>query len=168
MKELTYICLVCSLFILLISCSFTPKDSPQSFIGKKLIVDKNWDSTFDSIFLQKELVLVSYVDSNECTPCALERFQYIQANSHKLEESNIATILIFWGSPQKDIMDFLTRYHNAYPIIWDINKTFKTTNHVLNNPVFQDFIIDSTRKIRWIGYPFFDKETWECCKKAIQ
>ena len=95
MKELTYICLVCSLFILLISCSFTPKDSPQSFIGKKLIVDKNWDSTFDSIFLQKELVLVSYVDSNECTPCALERFQYIQANSHKLEESNIATILIF-------------------------------------------------------------------------
>ena len=142
MKELTYICLVCSLFILLISCSFTPKDSPQSFIGKILIVDKNCDSTFDSIFLQKELVLVSYVDSNECTPCALERFQYIQANSHKLEESNIATILIFWGSPQKDIMDFLTRYHNAYPIIWDINKTFKTTNHVLNNPVFQDFIID--------------------------
>ena len=142
--------------------------TPKYFIGKELIFNAKSEAMVDSLLKENKFVLVSYVDSSACTPCALDKYNVTQVYSDSLQAYHVATMFLFYGSPQPDITLFLQRQQNRFAIAWDTEKDFKHKNRLLADPLYHDFIIDSSKKIIWISSPFFDSKTWEYCRQAMK
>ena len=151
------------------SCSHSGStdENPNSFIGRKLYFSKQGQEIIDSVLKASDYMLVSYVDSSSCTPCAMQKYRYIQAHHKDLEGIGISTMFVFFGKPRPDILDFLKMQRNTFPTTWDTEQSFKTDNRLLSDPVFHDFIIDKTGEIIWISNPFLNEKSWEYCRQAV-
>ena len=68
--------------IVLLSCGKKKNVYPEleAFIGKEIIFsDKNFNTVGNKAF-KDQFLLISYVDSGNCTPCSLEKMQYMKTN----------------------------------------------------------------------------------------
>ena len=168
MKSPMLIILLLPLFFIAACNSPKAKEGiPEYFLGKELIFNPQGETVVDSLLREHDYLLVSYMDSTDCTPCSMDKFHVTQAHYKDLQEYDIAVVFIFYGTPQAEIISLLHQYHNTFAIVWDIKKEFKSDNNLLANPLYHDFIISSTRKIIWISNPFFDSHTWKYCQNAL-
>ena len=142
MKSPMLIILLLPLFFIAACNSPKAKEGiPEYFLGKELIFNPQGETVVDSLLREHDYLLVSYMDSTDCTPCSMDKFHVTQAHYKDLQEYDIAVVFI--------------------------KKEFKSDNNLLANPLYHDFIISSTRKIIWISNPFFDSHTWKYCQNAL-
>ena len=76
--------------IVLLSCGKKKNVYPEleAFIGKEIIFsDKNFNTVGNKAF-KDQFLLISYVDSGNCTPCSLEKMQYMKTNKRRLLDTH--------------------------------------------------------------------------------
>ena len=65
----------------------------EAFIGKEIIFsDKNFNTVGNKAF-KDQFLLIFYVDSGNCTPCRLEKMQYMKTNKRRLLDTHTGCLL---------------------------------------------------------------------------
>lgn len=123
-----------------------------------------------SDYLSKEIKIVVYADSTECTGCRLQldTWEYVISEFNKIAKDRFA-IFYFLETSNKEELLYVLGYdeelddeelddeqtvRSHYPIFFDPNGNFRALNNVSREVVF---IIDSKNKILYQGPPPFIK-----------
>ena len=66
----------------------------EAFIGKEIVFpDKSFKVIGNKVFKDRFL-LISYVDSGNCTPCALGKMQYMKTNKRQLLDAHTGILMV--------------------------------------------------------------------------
>ena len=107
--------------IVLLSCGKKKNVYPEleAFIGKEIIFsDKNFNTVGNKDFKDKFL-LISYVDSGNCTPCSLEKMQYMKTNKRRLLDTHTGVLMIVHEKDTFTVNEVFRQMHVSYPIFFD-------------------------------------------------
>ena len=139
----------------------------EAFIGKEIIFsDKNFNTVGNKAF-KDQFLLISYVDSGNCTPCRLEKTQYMKTNKRRLLDTHTGVLMIVHEKDTFTVNEVFRQMHVSYPIFFDSLGCFKKENGIFDNPLYQDFVIDRSNKVVWLGNPLRNKQSWQQYEKAI-
>lgn len=138
----------------------------SDYIGKPLILPpdsvlKLLDSDYGVSFLSDvDYKIISYINSDGCTPCHLH-LPYWKELSVRLDTFSNAiaeTLLIIKPDTVKKVVDFLRKAHYDHPVIIDSLGYFETINHLPTAPSLRTFLIDHKNRIIALGNPIEHEE----------
>lgn len=151
------------------SCNYNGKQliesNLKSFIGKEIIFSN--ELLIDSL-LENNYLLISYIDSMDCTPCSLQRVQTFRVNNTRLKDVNTNILLIVRDTNELIVHEILERMHIDFPVVFDKRGVFKSQNKLFDDAKYQDFVIDKSHKVIWLGSPFKDIDSWDLYNEMIQ
>ncbi|GHT65325.1 hypothetical protein AGMMS50239_24820 [Bacteroidia bacterium] len=140
----------------------------KSFLGSTIIFPENISITFEEITSSRDFVLISYIDSTDCTPCALKHIEVYKFYKDQLKNQfNTEILLLIQNNDEEGVKKMLSDIGVPFPFLLDIEKKFKSINNIPDNPTYQTLIVDEQRKIIWIGSPVENKKTWELYQKMM-
>ena len=89
----------------------------EAFIGKEIIFsDKNFNTVGNKAF-KDQFLLISYVDSGNCTPCRLEKMQYMKTNKRRLLDTHTGVLMIVHEKDTFTVNEVFRQMHVSYPIL---------------------------------------------------
>lgn len=155
-----------SLFGIIIFSCISEKKNPiekqaLSMLNQKISFD-NFDYK-DSSKLSSNLIIY-YLDSTQCTPCALENILLWRKFKKELKENDLNIIVI---SNDVRIYPLAKDMGIEYSILLDTANVFKTKYIKSEDLKLYTFVIDTNKKVIWIGNPLYDSQSWNMFNKFI-
>ena len=139
----------------------------EAFIGKEIVFpDKSFKVIGNKVFKDRFL-LISYVDSGNCTPCALGKMQYMKTNKRQLLDAHTGILMVVHEKDTFVVNEVFRQLHVSYPVFFDSLGCFKKENGIFDSPLYQDFVIDQSNKVIWLGNPLRNKQSWQQYEKMI-
>lgn len=176
------VCIVLSLFLLLLSCSYVDERGQQiekivrEWEGKTIIfpsnlkfisqgqeipslLDGNWD-----------YAIVSYTDSTGCTSCKLQldRWKDLIDRSDSIFGRNIIFLFVIHPLEREDLLRMLREYKFDYPICIDEDNLFDRQNDLPDDDLFRTFLLNKKRKVVAIGNPVYNPKIRDLYGDVIQ
>jgi hypothetical protein len=172
-KETRDCLLVCIWIFLAMSCGGNLRKenidpTAKALLGKTLVFSGNEESNYIRQTENSKYTLVSYIDSSDCTPCALQRIDVYKLYKDQLKNQFYTDILLIVQNTDRDaIENLLSEMSIRFPFLLDPEKKFKTENGIPDKPIYQTFIINEKKEIIWVGSPVETKESWTVYKKMM-
>ena len=136
------------------------RDYVAKFIGQELVLPSDtschlFGKSYGVNTLNTDYLIVSYIDTDGCTPCHL-RLPYWKELNYRLDTlSDIyaTTLLVIRPDTLDKVIDFLSRADYDYPIIVDTAGIWTNRNDLPEEKSLHCFLIDKEGKIIALGNP---------------
>lgn len=166
----------------LLSCGSKNENASQTalkevlvqYIGNELKLPSEsecllWDETSGLDDLDVDFMVVSYIDSEGCTPCHLH-LPYWKEFNERLERLSgaVATaVLIICPDTLEKVAQFLHTAAYDYPVIVDTTGKFSKLNKLPEEGFLRTFLIDRNRRILSVGNPIENDAMRRHCLQLI-
>ena len=115
----------------------------------------------DIVLWAKRNKIVLYLDSMNCTSCAFNEIRKWNMYSKELERLKTDIVIICNYSDVKAVLDVKEAVHVEFPVFFDADRRFKSTNNIPQDSMFHIFVVGFTNKVIWIGLPIRSSKSWE-------
>lgn len=124
--------------------------------------------SIDSIINSNNLHIIIYIDSSQCTPCAIDDIVLWEKYDDFLCDERLDITLIFGINNQQFISNLLSKDYINYPYIIDKKRALIKNNPFLLKEKFRTFIIDRKKTIIWLGTPLLSQKSWNLFTNLIK
>lgn len=104
-----------------------------SFMNKSIefaSLFSDYRNSLDTVLWAKRNKIVLYLDSMNCTSCAFNEIRKWNMYSKELERLKTDIVIICNYSDVKAVLDVKEAVHVGFPIFFDVDGRFKSTNHI--------------------------------------
>jgi hypothetical protein len=121
-------------------------------------------------YMQKQkYIVVIYIDSSECTPCALNHLNLWKKHRRELAQNETGILLIINNSDEDIIINTLKNEKISFYFLIDRGKKFKLRNREAfgfsNN---NTFVMDNNKNVIFNGSPIANEEKWKSFMKLLK
>lgn len=170
MNKKMYALFVC--LLLSLSCKENENSKEnilKSFLGKKFEFVNIKCCKYGDFKLDSRYKMILYIDSAECTSCALENNLLLWQNyKSQLNDFKIDLIIILNTSEEDKVKDFFELITTDYPIFLDNRGVLKKQNSLLQYIENKTFMVDNANRLVWIGSPIQNEKSWLIFQKMMQ
>lgn len=117
--------------------------------GLKCAIQSNSANKYD--LLNKNIKLVSYIDSIDCESCALGVLWHWTPVIDSMQSVDIPVIFILHTNKKESVGAYLKEIKFNYPVFYDKSGMFGKLNKIGKDKKFHTFLLDDENKIRAIG-----------------
>lgn len=135
-----------------------------SFMNKSIefaSLFSDYRNSLDTVLWAKRNKIVLYLDSMNCTSCAFNEIRKWNMYSKELERLKTDIVIICNYSDVKAVLDVKEAVHVEFPVFFDADRRFKSTNNIPQDSMFHIFVVGFTNKVIWIGLPIRSSKSWE-------
>ena len=119
--------------------------------------------------LAKPLKIVTYLDKNSCSECALKILLHWSKLLQELSGNSIGFIPVIYPSDTSELIDALEKLQIGFPLLYDIEDKFLDINKLRNAlAINRTFLLDSDNKIIVIGEPLASEKLWQVYKNTLK
>ena len=158
-------CIVVIALFILAACGPGKKKADTEvlkFLGTDFVTSENQKQLLDSLFQNKDYVLVLYLEPSQCVPCSLIKVTMFSYHADMLAESktDVCLLLSTQGNEEKEeILSRISQMDLFYAHLFDENNSSVSNNKYLKNPLCQTFVIDKNYRVIWVGNPIRSEES---------
>lgn len=152
--------------LLLISCQnkASKPTSDAKWLGSEVVLPNGvvFSAPTDSLWKNNTLHIIMYIDSTECTPCSVDNIIMWNKSEYEkyMSKYKIDILLVFGTTQETVVRELMANYSISYPYAIDKRRNLLRANDFLSDKKFHTFIVDSNRKIIWLGSPIYSEKTW--------
>ncbi len=118
--------------------------------------------------LVKQLKIVTYLDQNACTECALSILKQWELFLQDITEYNVGFIPVIYPQDQAELGNALEMLLIEFPLLYDTHDTFLKDNKIEKvHPINQTYLLDAKNKAIVVGEPIYSKALWEVYMETI-
>ena len=119
--------------------------------------------------LAKPLKIVTYIDKNSCSECALRILLHWSKLLEELSGDTVGFIPVVYPIDVIDLIEALNNLHIDLPLFYDIDDMFLKMNK-LEKALAKNrtFLLDSDNKIIVIGEPLASAKLWQLYKDVLE
>lgn len=135
-----------------------------SFMNKSIefaSLFSDYRNSLDTVLWAKRNKIVLYLDSMNCTSCAFNEMRKWNMYSKELERLKTDIVIICNYSDVKAVLDVKEAVHVGFPIFFDVDGRFKSTNHIPQDSMFHIFVVGFTNEVIWVGLPIYSNKSWK-------
>lgn len=166
---------MCISFLICFACQDQEiKRNIRLWLNKKIIlpVKLHYTPEIDSIWnnlLSHKYKIMTVVDSNTCTDCHLNLYEWKKLIQEIDSITNNTAFLFIIHSKDYALVNIIKEKNKFnYPIIYDYDNKIGKLNNFSHDPRFQTFLLDSNNKVILLGNPTKNPYMWDLYKKIIQ
>lgn len=171
--------LIIGLFISVCSCNESGiKEEMSQILGQHIIIpydklEKRECSYFgDRYNVEKCFMLVVYTDGNQCAPCEISSFSYMEkVNRNDSLWKKLRKIYIFDVKPNNAASLYmeLCKMRIEQDVFFDTCGVFRKSNPIIpDSKLFHSFILDNDGNVKLIGNPFKNEKLKTIMSTIIQ
>lgn len=156
MKKQTTL-IILSLFLALSCNKIKLTNDINNYLGQEIKIPNGLECAIQSDLtnrydlLNKNIKLVSYIDSIDCESCALGVLWHWTPVIDSMQAMDIPVIFILNTNKKESVADYLKEIKFNYPVFYDKSGMFGKLNKIGKNKKFHTFLLDDKNKIRAIG-----------------
>ncbi|MDR2586137.1 MAG: hypothetical protein LBC84_07980 [Prevotellaceae bacterium] len=119
--------------------------------------------------LAKPLKIVTYIDKNSCSECALRILLHWNSLLQELSDVSVGFIPVIYPNDISELVDVLQTMQIDFPLLYDTENVFLKMNKLNRTlAVNRTFLLDSNNKIIVIGEPLASERLWMVYKNALK
>ncbi len=130
------------------------------YMGQRLVLPSDslcslLDRSYGLDFIDADFLIVSYIDTDGCTPCHLH-LPYWKALNERLDTLSTVyatSVLIIRPDTLDKVIDFISQANYDYPVIIDTLGRFTEMNRMPDIPTLHTYLVDNNHIIRGLGNP---------------
>jgi hypothetical protein len=160
------------LFISLYSCRSTGETEKEikQFLNSKVdLPDKLVQQLHQT---RSNYHLVVYLNAENCVPCSLSKFTTLNHYKDDFEKFNTDMVLIVdesEGKNKEQIEDFFSDMRIRNLLFFDEDNYLLDKNPIIStNHLCRAFIVDTSMKVIWIGYPHANAKSIERYREMMK
>jgi hypothetical protein len=152
-----YRCILFILFIVFISCK-------REF---KIVFPDTVRNTVETYLQEYKYLIIVYVDSSECTQCALSHLTQWKRHGKELSECNTGVLFVIQNSDEQAVLKVLKTVEIIFPFVFDKGKEIKTNNKIFKSISENVFVIDRNLNTIFLESPVTSRKRWNMFRKKI-
>jgi len=171
------------LLLILSFCSFSCENrnpdavaQAKKLYGKKikfpkeyLSVATNEGTTSINTELAKPLKIVTYLDKNSCSECALKILKHWEELLQELSDYSIGFVPVVYPNDITDLKETLQVLQIDFPLFYDKENKFLKINKLEKTLARnRSFLLSADNKIIVIGEPLASGELWQVYKNSMK
>lgn len=119
--------------------------------------------------LAKPLKIVTYLDKNSCSECALRILLRWEELLHEISGDLVGFIPVVYPNDLSDLTDALQILQINFPLFYDVENIFLNMNKLEKTLARnRTFLLDSNNKIIVIGEPLASQKLWQVYKNTAK
>jgi len=134
---------------------------------KRLYLSTESHPALDSCILANDFTIICYIDSSNCSVCAMQWLIGWSARADELKNMNTNIMLIARNSDEEAVHDALEQLHLTFPLTFDPFYTIKQNNAIIMNQ-HAVFAVNKEKEVVWLGLPIANEKTWNLFCKTIR
>ena len=162
----------------LIACNGEDSDAvrqARKLYGKKIEFSGNYISlsASDSISsldaLKKDYKIVTYLDSNACSQCALSILNLWQGMVAEIDNKNTGFVVVTYPGDKSQLKNALIDLKIDVPLLYDTDNKFIKSNKLDGiMAVNRTFLLDKDNRIVIVGEPLNRPNVWQLYKNMLK
>ncbi len=124
-------------------------------------------SNIDTYMLGNDFTIFCYIDSTNCTTCAMQwltRWLYFEDELKKLKTG---IVLIVRNANEDAVHNTLTQLRLNYPVVFDDFSNIRRKNEIILNQ-YSTFAVNNKKEVVWLGIPIESEASWNSFRKMLQ
>lgn len=152
------------MIVVLLSCKSNGKKEIEpevkSFLGSKVIMNKDIEQRISTSFFDKDYVLILYFEIEDCMPCILDNVNLLKIYKSDLDKFKTGVLLVIQDSDKNDdVKSIMEDLDIHYPVYFDKGNSFRDSNNSMKHKICHTFIMNKFYEVIWIGSPIKNEQT---------
>lgn len=112
--------------------------------------------------------LFIYISEEDCVPCFIDKFSMFKVYEEDFKHFDTKLVFVVAGSDEEYIQEMFSELLNIDYTLFPDNGDFKTNNqNLLSNPLCSNFVVNSDKKVIWLGSPIQDEKSYKRFKEMM-
>lgn len=150
-----------SLLILMFSCN--DNENIRKWINRQIIFPKSMPFTIyskDTVMydIQKQYKIMTYVSSDDCTPCVLKLsgWRDFMKEIDSISSKSVSYLFVVHPKNRIDLINHQRSYSFNFPMFVDNEDSVNILNEFSENSLLRTFLLDKDDRVILIGNPILN------------
>jgi hypothetical protein len=135
--------------------------------SEKIFFHTENNGNFEAGMLDNKFTVFCYIDSTDCSPCALQWLHKWKYFEEDLKKMKTGVALIVRGSDEDVVYSTLTNLRLNFPVVFDKSSSIKQDNATILDEHLV-FAVNHKNEVFWLGLPIVNEASWDSFCKIVR